>query len=82
MIFLNKLSKLQSVTTSWVVLGLLVGLDELASLLWDGCSTFFSTSQRDKLFLPSLMEATPPINTSFMAKISWFSWFGENLSRV
>lgn len=68
--FWNKSPKLRSVTTSWAVLGLVVGLDELSSFLWDGCSTFCATSQRDKLSLQSLMEAPPPINTSSMPKIS------------
>jgi len=69
-IFLNNSSKLQSVTASWVVLGLVVASDELASLLWDGCSNFCATSQRDNLFLPYFMEARPPINTSSMTEIS------------
>ena len=68
--FLKNLLKLRSVTASWAVLGLVVGPDELASLLWDGCCTFCATSQRNKIFLPSLMEVPPPINTLSMANIS------------
>lgn len=68
-IFNNSLKLLDEIA-SWAVLGLVVGSVELAFLLWDSCSTFCATSQRDKLLLPSLIGFLPPINISSMNNIS------------